>query len=448
MAILFLSLPEFPGHNRENGGPSDGVLVAMRNSRADRQIHMLFARLLRPFITVGTLHIVDASGHVHTLEGGEPGPEAAMRVHDKRTERRLLWKPAVAVGEAYMDGTVTVEGGNLYPLMDLINRNIFRAGYNPLSRLQRIFTGPLRLLPASNSIKRARHNAAYTYDLDTSFYRLFLDKHMQYTCGYFPKRNETLEQAQEEKMLHLASKLLLKPGMKVLEIGCGWGNLAVLLAQLETVSVHALTLSHEQLREAEGLARENRLADRVQFSLRDYRHERGQYDRIVSVGMLEHVGARYYDAYFKQIRDLLTEDGVAVVHFIGRMESPGENAPWLTKYIFPGSYAPALSEVMRAVEKQQLFIADIEVWRQHYPPTLAAWRQRLHANWEEVKARFGESFCRMWDFYLAGSEAAFRQDTFVVFQLQLSRRMDAVPLARDYIETWKDAHRSIQRAPA
>ena len=157
---------------------------------------MLFARLLRPFITVGTLHIVDASGHVHTLEGGEPGPEAAMRVHDKRTERRLLWKPAVAVGEAYMDGTVTVEGGNLYPLMDLINRNIFRAGYNPLSRLQRIFTGPLRLLPASNSIKRARHNAAYTYDLDTSFYRLFLDKHMQYTCGYFPKRNETLEQAQ------------------------------------------------------------------------------------------------------------------------------------------------------------------------------------------------------------------------------------------------------------
>jgi len=404
---------------------------------------MLFARLLRPFITVGTLRIVDARGHVHTLEGGEPGPVVAMRVHNKRIERSLLWKPAVAVGEAYMDGTVTVEGGDLYPLMDLINRNIFRAGYNPLSRLQRIFTWPRYLVPTSNSLKRARRNAAYTYDLDAAFYRLFLDKHMQYTCGYFTKRNETLEEAQEEKMLHLASKLLLKPGMKVLEIGCGWGNLAVFLAGLEAVTVHGLTLSREQLREAEALVRENGLGDRVQFSLRDYRQERGLYDRIVSVGMFEHVGVPHYRTYFKQVHDLLTEDGVAVVHFIGRMEPPGKTAAWLNKYIFPGGYAPALSEVMRAVEKQRLFLTDIEVWRQHYPPTLAAWRQRLHANWEEVKARFGENFCRMWDFYLAGSEAAFRHDTFVVFQLQLGRRMDAAPPARDYIEPWKDAHRPI-----
>lgn len=340
-----------------------------------------------------------------------------------------------------MDGSLTVEGGDLYPLMDLFNRNIFRAGYNPLSRLQRIFSWPLRLLPASNSLKRASRNAAYTYDLDTAFYRLFLDKHMQYTCGYFPRRNETLEQAQEEKMLHLASKLLLKPGMKVLEIGCGWGNLAVFLAGLETVTVHGLTLSREQLQEAQRLVQENRLTDRVQFSLRDYRLEHGRYDRIVSVGMFEHVGVRHYRAYFKQLHDLLTEDGVGVVHFIGRMEPPGKSAPWLNKYIFPGGYSPALSEVMRALEKQRLFVTDIEVWRQHYPPTLAAWRKRLHANWEQVKARFGESFCRMWDFYLAGSEAAFRQDTFVVFQLQLARRMDAVPLARDYIELWKSSHR-------
>jgi cyclopropane-fatty-acyl-phospholipid synthase len=409
---------------------------------------MLFARLLRPFITVGTLRIVDASGHVHTLKGGEPGPEVTMRVHDRRTQRRLLWKPVIALGEAYMDGTMTVEGGDLYPLMDLINRNIFRAGYNPLSRLQRVFTWPLRLLPASNSPKRARRNAAYTYDLDTSFYRLFLDKHMQYTCGYFPKRSETLEEAQEEKMLHLASKLLLKPGMKVLEIGSGWGNLAVFLAGLEAITVHGLTLSGEQLQEAERWARENGLSDRVQFSLRDYRHEHARYDRIISVGMLEHVGARHYRPYFKQVHDLLTEDGVAVVHFIGRMEPPSENAPWLNKYIFPGSYAPALSEVMRAVEKQRLFVTDIEVWRQHYPLTLAAWRERLHANWQQVEARFGEEFCRMWDFYLAGSEAAFRHDTFMVFQLQLARRMDGAPLARGYIEPWKDAHRPVQREPA
>ena len=405
---------------------------------------MLFARLLRPLITVGTLRIIDAGGRVHTLEGTELGPEVTMRIHGSRAQRRLLWQPAIAVGEAYMDGSMTVEGGDLYPLMDLINRNIFRAGQNPLSRMQRLLSLP----GAANSVTRARRNAAFTYDLDVAFYRLFLDKHMQYTCGYFPKRTETLEEAQEKKMLHLAAKLLLKPGMRVLEIGCGWGNLAVFLAELEAVTVHGLTLSREQLAEAERLALKHRMADRVQFSLRDYRHERGEYDRIVSVGMLEHVGARHYDAYFKQIHDLLNEDGVAVVHFIGRMEPPSENAPWLNKYIFPGGYTPALSEVMRAVEKQRLFVTDIEVWRQHYPPTLAAWRERLHANWDAVRARFGENFCRMWDFYLAGSEAAFRQDVFVVFQLQLARRMDAVPLARDYIEPWKEARRPSLKEPA
>lgn len=409
---------------------------------------MLFARLLRPLITVGTLRIVDASGRVHTLKGDDLGPEVTMRVHGARAERRLLWRPAIAVGEAYMDGSMTVEGGDLYPLMDLINRNIFRAGHNPLSRMQRIIAWPQRLAGTSNSVKKARRNAAYTYDLDAAFYRLFLDKHMQYTCGYFPKRTETLEEAQEEKMLHLAAKLLLKPGLNVLEIGCGWGNMAVFLAGLEAVTVHGLTLSREQLREAERLAEENAVTDRVRFSLRDYRHERGKYDRIISVGMFEHVGAAHYEVYFKQIHDLLAEDGVAVVHFIGRMEPPSENAPWLNKYIFPGSYAPALSEVMQAVEKQRLFVTDIEVWRQHYPPTLAAWRQRLHANWEEINGRFGENFCRMWDFYLAGSEAAFRQDIFVVFQLQLALNMDAAPLSRDYIEPWKDAHRPRPKPPA
>jgi cyclopropane-fatty-acyl-phospholipid synthase len=405
---------------------------------------MLFARLLRPLITVGTLRIIDANGRTHTLKGAELGPDVTMRIHDPRAQRKLLLQPAIAVGEAYMDGSMTVEGGDLYPLMDLINRNIFRAGQNPLSQLQRLLSLP----SAANSVTRARRNAAFTYDLDVAFYRLFLDKHMQYTCGYFPERTETLEEAQEKKMLHLAAKLLLKPDLRVLEIGCGWGNLAVFLAELEAVTVHGLTLSREQLAEAERLALEHGVADRVQFSLRDYRHERGTYDRIVSVGMLEHVGARHYDAYFKQVHDLLNDDGVAVVHFIGRMEPPSANAPWLNKYIFPGSYAPALSEVMRAVEKQRLFATDIEVWRQHYPLTLAAWRERLHANWDAIRARFGENFCRMWDFYLAGSEAAFRQDVFVVFQLQLARRMDAVPLARDYIEPWKEARRPSLKEPA
>ena len=404
---------------------------------------MLFARLLRPFITVGTLRIVDARGHVHTLEGGEPGPVVAMRVHNKRIERSLLWKPAVAVGEAYMDGTVTVEGGDLYPLMDLINRNIFRAGYNPLSRLQRIFTWPRYLVPTYNSPKRARRNAAYTYDLDAAFYRLFLDKHMQYTCGYFTKRNETLEEAQEEKMLHLASKLLLKPGMKVLEIGCGWGNLAVFLAGLEAVTVHGLTLSREQLREAEALVRENGLGDRVQFSLRDYRQERGLYDRIVSVGMFEHVGINHYNAFFTRLKSLLAPDGVALLHSIGRMDGPGSTHPWIRKYIFPGGYFPALSEVLPVVEQSRLWVTDVEILRLHYAETLKSWRDRFARNRDRLSEIYDERFCRMWEMYLVGSEVAFRRGGCMVFQLQLAKAIDAVPLTRDYMIDWERAHRAI-----
>jgi cyclopropane-fatty-acyl-phospholipid synthase len=402
---------------------------------------MLFARLLRPFITVGTLHVEDASGRVHTLKGSEPGPEVTMRVHDRATERRLLWRPSLSVGEAYMDGTISVEGGDVYPLLDLVNRNIFRGSQRPFDKIERALGWPSRMLARSNTLRRARRNAAYTYDLDTAFYRLVLDKNLQYTCGYFARGDETIDEAQEEKMLHIASKLLLKPDLNVLEIGCGWGNLAAFLAKREAVSVHGLTLSQEQLNEAERLIKEEGLGNRVRFSLRDYRHERGQYDRIVSVGMFEHVGAPHYDAYYKQIRALLKENGVALIHFIGRAEPPSENSPWLNKYIFPGSYAPALSEALRAIEKQRLFVTDVEVWRQHYPPTLAAWREKLHANWKKIKERYGETFCRMWDFYLAGCEAAFRHDVFLVFQVQVARRMDAVPITRDYVKPWKDAHR-------
>jgi len=398
---------------------------------------MLFALLLRPFITVGTLSIVDVGGRTHMLKGQEPGPVVTMRVHNQHVQRRLLWRPAMAVGEGYMDGTLTIDGGDVYPLLDLLNRNIFRVGYNPLSRLHHILGWPQRMVSGSNSVKSARRNAAHTYDLDTWFYRLFLDEHMQYTCAYFVRDNMTLEEAQLEKMLHLAAKLLLKPGIKVLEIGSGWGNLAVFLAGLESVQVCGLTISQEQLQEAERLVREKNLEERVAFCLRDYREEVGQYERIVSVGMLEHVGARHYDHYFKQIHDLLTDDGIAVIHFIGRMEPPSETAPWLKKYIFPGGYAPALSEVLQAVERQRLFLSDVEVWRDHYPPTLAMWRQRLHRNWGQISGRFGETFCRMFDFYLAGSEAAFRQDTFIVFQIQLAKRRNAVPLMRDYIEQGK-----------
>jgi hypothetical protein len=221
---------------------------------------MLFARLLRPFMTIGTLRIVDAGGLVHTIKGHDHGPDVTMRLHNRSVERKLLWRPAMAVGEAYMAGSLTVDGGDVYPLLDLINRNTFRVGYNPLSRLHHALTWPVRLMSGSNSLKRARRNAAHTYDLDAEFYRLFLDKHMQYTCAYFPKRGIPLDDAQEEKMLHLAAKLLLKPGVKVLDIGCGWGNLAAFLAGLENLSAVGLTLSQEQLRDAERLVREKGVA--------------------------------------------------------------------------------------------------------------------------------------------------------------------------------------------
>lgn len=407
---------------------------------------MLLIHLFKRFITVGTLHITDADGKTYTLKGSLPGPEAGFRIHSRRARLRLLFRPALALGEGYTDGSITPTHGDLYHLLDLLNRNIFRAGYNPLSRLQRILTAPLRLLPRVNSHHAARRNAAHSYNLDMAFTRLFLDPHMQYSCAYFPTGTETLEQAQEEKMLHLAAKLRLFPGQNVLDIGCGWGGLAVYLAGLESVTVHGLTLSEEQFSEAKARAQDARFSDRVRFSLRDYREERERYDRIISVGMFEHVGRAHFDEFFTQIRDLLTDDGVALIHFIGRMEGPGENNAWLNKYIFPGSYAPALSEVTPAIEKNRLFITDMEVWRQQYNQTLHAWRQNLYKHWDTVNTRFGEDFCRLWEFYLAGSEAAFKQDTFVVYQLQLSKRMDAVPFSRDYIEEWKTAHRPVVQA--
>jgi cyclopropane-fatty-acyl-phospholipid synthase len=405
---------------------------------------MLLIRLFKPFITIGTLHITGTDGKTTTLKGGIPGPEAGFHIHSRRTARRLLLRPALALGEGYTDGSITPTHGDLYHLLELLNRNIFRAGYNPLSRLQRTLTAPLRLLPRVNSRRAAKRNAAHSYNLDMAFTRLFLDSNMQYSCAYFPTGAETLEQAQEEKMLHLAAKLRLAPGQKLLDIGCGWGGLAVYLAGLESVTVHGLTLSEEQLGEAKRRAEAAQFSDRVRFSLQDYREERERYDRIISVGMFEHVGSAHFDDFFAQIRDRLTDDGVALIHFIGRMEGPGENNAWLNKYIFPGSYAPALSEVAPSIEKARLFITDMEVWRQQYNQTLHFWRQNLYRHWDTVKARFGEDFCRLWEFYLAGSEAAFKEDTFIVYQIQLSKRMDNVPVSRSYIEEWKNSHRPVK----
>ena len=288
-----------------------------------------------------------------------------------------------------------------------------------------------------NTLGRARRNVAHHYDLSGELYDLFLDADRQYSCAYFEHPGDDLETAQENKKRHIAAKMLLKPGHKVLDIGSGWGGLGLYLAGLTGAEVHGVTLSAEQHEVSQQRASELGLDDRVKFSLRDYRHETGTYDRIISVGMFEHVGVGHYDEFFGKVRDLLAPDGVALLHTIGRADEPGTAHPFTRKYIFPGSYAPALSEVMAPIQRSGLFVTDIEILRLHYAETLRHWRQRFLANLDRARALYDDRFCRMWEFYLAGVEVSFRCMDMVVFQIQLARRQDAVPLTRDYITDWE-----------
>jgi cyclopropane-fatty-acyl-phospholipid synthase len=400
---------------------------------------MLASHFFRHLIRVGTLTVVDAYGKTHRF-AGTPGPAVAVRLHDRALHHRLLLNPYLAVGEAYMDGTLTVEDGTIYDALDLAGRNVATLDSFPLQRLQDWVMRTLRALHTYSPIGRAHRNVAHHYDLSGQLYDLFLDKDRQYSCAYFVTDNDSLEVAQDNKKLHLAAKLLLKPGQKVLDIGSGWGGLALYLARLAGVDVTGVTLSVEQQKVAEARARAAGLGDHVRFHLRDYRQEPGEYDRIVSVGMFEHVGVGHYREFFTKVRDLLTDDGVMLLHSIGRAGRPEATNPWIRKYIFPGGYTPALSEVLSAVEKVGLWVTDIEILRLHYASTLREWRRRFEANRDKILALYDERFCRMWEFYLAGSELSFRYLGNMVFQMQLSRRLDSVPLTRDYIAQFERHH--------
>jgi cyclopropane-fatty-acyl-phospholipid synthase len=296
-------------------------------------------------------------------------------------------------------------------------------------------------LQQHNPVKRARRNAAHHYDLSGRLYDLFLDKDRQYSCAYFLSANDTIETAQENKKRHIAAKLLLKPGQKVLDIGSGWGGLGLYLADIADVDVTGVTLSEEQYKLSVRRAADAGLSNRVRFHLRDYRNQPGTFDRIVSVGMFEHVGAKHYDEFFSKVRTLLEDDGIMLLHAIGRMEPPGHTNAWLRKYIFPGGYAPALSEVVAAVERAGLWITDIEILRLHYAETLAEWTRRFRANRDAIKKLYDERFCRMWEFYLTGCEISFRYFDQMVFQMQIAKRPDAAPLTRDYITDWERGQR-------
>jgi cyclopropane-fatty-acyl-phospholipid synthase len=332
-----------------------------------------------------------------------------------------------------MDGLLTIEGGELYDLLELAGLNLERGETPTIVKLREALGVLGRRLMQRNPIPRARRNAAHHYDLSDDLYELFLDSNRQYSCAYFLGPDDDLETAQVNKMRHIASKLLLTPGQSVLDIGSGWGGLGLYLARQAGVEVRGVTLSREQHKASEQRAERAGLAARVRFELKDYRLADGRYDRIVSVGMFEHVGVGHYREFFAKLRELLAPDGVALLHTIGRADKPGSSDAFVRKYIFPGGYVPALSEVVAAVERAGLVITDVEVLRLHYADTLRAWRKRFLANRDKAKALYDERFCRMWEFYLAGSEVSFRHLGLVVFQIQLARRQDAVPLVRDYV---------------
>jgi cyclopropane-fatty-acyl-phospholipid synthase len=393
---------------------------------------VLLSHLLNHLIRYGTLRVIDAAGLCHSFVGA-PGPAITVRLHDRSLEWKLFIRPRLALGEAYMDGGLTIDDASLYEFLDLVATNMNLAPKSPLAPLYQGSGPAFRIFQQYNPLRRARRNVAHHYDLSDPLYELFLDADRQYSCAYYTAPDQTIDQAQANKKRHIAAKLLLEPGQKVLDIGCGWGGLALHLAREHGVFVTGITLSSEQLNFARRRAAAVGLAERVRFEFCDYREAKGRYDRIVSVGMFEHVGVVHYPAFFGKIRELLAEDGVALLHSIGRQDGPANTNPWLRKYIFPGGYSPALSEVVPVVERLGLWITDIEILRLHYADTLRAWRSRFATNRERIRALYDERFCRMWEFYLAGSEIAFRHQGHLNFQMQLAKRVDTVPLTRDYI---------------
>ncbi len=390
----------------------------------------LLDALIRRFLVTGTLTVRYPDGRT-SVHRGAPGPHIIFHVSDWRAIRRMVTDPALAFGEGYMDGTIVPVGTSLYDALDLLLTNLAAGGRQPVMAVHNFLSRALKHWTQFNPARRSRQNVAHHYDLDTRLYRLLLDPDMNYSCAYFEDGDETLAEAQRAKQRHIAAKLALRPGMRVLDIGCGWGGLGLHLAQEHGAIVTGITLSEEQL--AVARARAAPLGDRVRFELMDYRALQGNWDRVVSVGMFEHVGLPHYAGYFAAIRRALTPDGIALVHAMGRSHGPAATNPWLAKYIFPGGYSPGLSEVLPAVEKSGLIMSDLEILRLHYAETLRRWRANGDAHRAEILALYDARFCRMFEFYLAGAELAFRRMGHVVWQMQLTRQIDAAPLTRGYM---------------
>ncbi len=384
---------------------------------------------LQTFVRRGHFQLTTARGATFAAGDGT-GKPVAVRFTTPVAEWRVLLDPELRLGEAYMNGTFVVEQGSIVDALVVL---LGQANPPRWARPQWLLRYLYRRVQQFNRRRRAHRNVAHHYDLDGKLYSLFLDADRQYSCAYFEQPDQSLDDAQLAKKRHLAAKLLIDPGQRVLDIGCGWGGLALYLAELSGAHVQGITLSKEQLALARVRAAEKGLSERIEFALQDYRDVTGMFDRIVSVGMFEHVGVGYYDTFFRKCAALLDGDGVMLLHSIGRSEGPNITNPWISKYIFPGGYIPALSEVLPAIERAGLLVADIEILRLHYAETLKAWRERFLAHREQAERIYDARFCRMWEFYLAASEIAFREQALMVFQLQLTKRQGIVPMTRDYI---------------
>jgi cyclopropane-fatty-acyl-phospholipid synthase len=393
---------------------------------------MLLHRLLERFVKLGHLTISDWSGETRSYgDGGEP--HVRVKIKSPAAARAIAINPDLRLGEAYMDGSLTIEEGTVYDLLTIFTENFWADDTNAMKRAFYGMRRLVRRVHQHNPIGRAKENVAHHYDLSGKLYDLFLDIDRQYSCAYFQHDNATLEEAQLAKKRHLAAKLMIQPGMSVLDIGSGWGGLGIYLAEVCGAKVTGVTLSEEQHKLSNQRAEQRGLADRVKFLLTDYRQLTGKFDRIVSVGMFEHVGVGHFEEYFNRCANLLADEGVMVLHSINRSNGPGATSDWIRKYIFPGGYIPALSEVVPHVESSGLYLTDTEILRLHYAKTISHWRARFQGNRDRARELYDERFCRMWEYYLAASECAFRFGGMNNFQIQICKNQNVLPLTRDYI---------------
>ena len=394
---------------------------------------MYLVNFLNKLIKEDGFVLVDANSNNYVIGTPKKENPVKLKILDKKLHYKLFLYPDLFFGEAYTDGSVVIENGTLNEFLDITFKNVGRNETNIFSTVFNKFRGTYRFLTNFNFISKSKSNVAHHYDISDDLYELFLDTKRQYSCAYFKNENDTLETAQNNKIDHIIKKLNLKPNQKILDIGSGWGSLAIEIAKKSQCEVVGITLSENQLEYSKKKAKEMNLENQVQFKLIDYRQINEKFDRVVSVGMFEHVGRKFYNKYFKQVSNLLTDEGVALIHTIGSVNPPRDPHPWITKYIFPGGYTPSLSEISHPIEKSGLIITDLEILRMHYALTLRHWKERFLKEKEKVLEMFDEKFFRMWEFYLTASQMAFKWGDQVVFQFQLTKKKDTISITRDYI---------------